>query len=433
MQLFADLHIHSKYARACSKDITIQNLEKYSRIKGLNLLGTGDFTHPLWLKELKSNLVEDGTGILKTKTGFPFVLQTEVANFFRQDNNPRKVHSVILAKSFEVVSQINELFGKHGNLQADGRPMFASYPCVNMVEDLMEIDKSIEIIPGHILTPFFGILGSKSGFDSLEECYKEKTKYIHAVETGLSADPPMLWRLSFLDNITILSNSDSHSFWPWRIGRECNLFNLKEISYNNLINSIRTKSNLNATIEVDPSYGMYHFDGHRNCSISFSPQESIKHNNTCPICKKPLTIGVLHRIEELASRPENYMPANASKFYSMLPLAEVISLSNRTSLQSKRTQEIYNSLIQKFNSEFNILLNVQEFELSKLLDQKLTSLILKNREGKIQVKPGYDGVYGVPVIDGQSIKLENDSDNNKKENSETKNNKNQNQKSLSEF
>lgn len=415
MQLFVDLHIHSKYSRACSKDISIKNLEKYARIKGLNLLGTGDFTHPLWLKELKANLKEDTTvknnsGFLKTKSGFSFALQTEVANFFRQDNKPRKVHSLILAKNFEIVSQINELFTKHGKLASDGRPMFASYPCINMVEDLMSIDKSIEIIPAHIMTPFFGVLGSKSGFNSLEECYKEKTKYIHAVETGLSADPPMLWRLQFLDNITLLSNSDSHSFWPWRIGRECNLFNLKEQSYTDLISAIRTKQNLTATIEVDPSYGMYHFDGHRNCNISTSPQESIKYNNICPKCKKPLTIGVLHRIEELAARKEGYKPANAVPFYSLLPLAEVISLSNHSSVSSKKTQDIYNQLITKFNSELNILMNVEEHEIAKTFDEKLASLIIKNREAKIQVKPGYDGVYGVPIIDNQPIKLEADSE-----------------------
>lgn len=424
MQIIADLHIHSRFSRACSKDITIKNLEKYAKIKGINLLGTGDFTHPLWFKELKKELKEDDSGILKTQSGFQFILQTEVSNFFQQLGKPRKIHNVILAKNLETVSQINELFSKHGKLQADGRPMFASYPCVDMVEDLMEIDKSIEIIPAHCMTPWFGIFGSMSGFNSLEECFQEKTKYIHAVETGMSADPKMLWRLPFLDKITLVSNSDSHSFWPWRLGREANILDI-EPTYTNLINAIRTKQGLKATIEVDPGYGKYHFDGHRLCNISFSPQESIKHSNICPRCKRPLTIGVAHRIEELAARKEGYKPLEAVPFYSLIPLTDLISIHYKTPQISKKTWEIYNKLMQNIQSELNILLNAEESEIAKITDQKFASIIILNREGKIQVKPGYDGVYGIPIIEGVEHKTGNDD--------KLKETKPKQQKSLSEF
>lgn len=407
MQLIADLHIHSRFSRACSKDITIKNLEKYARIKGINILGTGDFTHPIWFKELKQELKEDNSGILKTQSGFQFVLQTEVSNFFRYVNQPRKVHNVILAKNFEIVSQINELFSKHGKLASDGRPMFASYPCVDMVEDLMEIDKSIEIIPAHALTPWFGVFGSNSGFNSLEECFSDKTKYIHAVETGMSADPKMLWRLPFLDKITLVSNSDSHSYWPWRLGREANLFDI-EPTYQNIINAIRTKQGLKATIEVDPNYGKYHFDGHRLCNISYSPEESIKHSNICPKCKRPLTIGVAHRIEELATRKDGYKPLEAVDFYSLIPLFDLISIHYKTSGTSKKAWEIFNKLLQQFKSEFNVLLNAEEQEIAKITDSKFASIIILNRFGKIQVKAGYDGVYGIPIIDGVEYKVGSD-------------------------
>src|SRR3989338_3937073 len=267
MKLFADLHLHSRFSRATSKNLTLQNLEKYARIKGINLLGTGDFTHPKWLDELKEHLAEDKTGILKTKTGFPFVLQTEVSNIFSKDNRLRKVHTVILAKNFEVVSQINEKLSKKGNLNADGRPIFGKYSCIELVEDMKKIDKDIELILAHAWTPWFSVFGSMSGFDSLQECFREKAKHIHAIETGLSSDPPMNWRISGLDGITLVSNSDSHSYWPWRIGRECNILDI-DLTYDSIVSAIRTKKGFIGTVEVDPNYGKYHFDGHRNCNVS---------------------------------------------------------------------------------------------------------------------------------------------------------------------
>src|SRR3989338_2357073 len=304
MKIIADLHIHSRFSRATSKELNIKNLEKYAKIKGLNLLGTGDFTHPEWLKELKNELTEDETGILKTKTGFNFILQGEISLIYTQDGKGRRIHNVLLAKNLDVVEQINEALLKRGRLDYDGRPIF-NLSCIEFTEMMKSIDKDIEIIPAHIWTPWFSLFGSMSGFDSVEECFKDQAKFIHALETGLSSDPAMNWRLSQLDNYTLISNSDSHSFWPWRIGRECNIFDIK-LAYDAFIKSLKTKEGFIETIEVDPSYGKYHFDGHRLCKVCMSPKDAIKNKNICPKCGRKLTIGVLHRVEELADREEGF-------------------------------------------------------------------------------------------------------------------------------
>jgi len=393
----ADLHLHGRFSRATSKDITVSSLEKYAKIKGIGLLGTGDFTHPKWLSELKAGLKEDGTGFLKSKTGFPFVLQTEVANIFSQDGKLRKVHNIILAKNFGIVDQINEHLSKKGNLSADGRPIFGKYSCIQLVEDMMKISKEIEIIPAHVYTPWFSIFGSMSGFDSVEECFQDKAHYIHALETGLSSDPEMNWRISKLDRYTLISNSDSHSFWPWRMGRECNLLEI-EPSYAGLLNAIRTKKGFKMTIEVDPGYGKYHFDGHRNCNVCLKPSDSLKNKNICPKCGKSLTIGVLHRVEELADRPEGYKPKNAVEFKRIIPLHEILAASIGAGIATQKTWDIYNKLVGGLGNEMNILLNATEKELTQHSNEKLAALIIKNRNGEIEILPGYDGEYGRPII-----------------------------------
>ena len=356
MNFITDLHIHSKYSRATSKDLTLENLEKYARIKGLDVLGTGDFTHPTWFKELKEKLTEDGTGILKSKTGFNFLLQTEISLIYKQDGKGRRIHHPILAPSLAVVRQINEFLSKKGRLDYDGRPIFG-FSSIELVEGMISISKDIEIIPAHAYTPWFSVFGSMSGFNSLEECFKEKTNHIHAIETGISSDPAMNWRLSKLDNITLISNSDCHSFWPWRIGREANVFELKDLTYQNIINAIRTRKGFVETIEVDPAYGKYHFDGHRACNVVMPPKEAVKRNNLCPKCNSTLTIGVAHRIEELADRPEGFTPKNAIPFKSLIPLSEILSKVIGTAVFTKKVWIEYNKLIGAFGSEFNILLN----------------------------------------------------------------------------
>ncbi len=397
MKLFADLHIHSRFSRACSSGLTIENIEFWARKKGLGLLGTGDFTHPEWLKELKRELKEGEEGIYKSKNGFPFVLQTEIANIYTQAGRGRKIHNVILAPSFEIVEQITEFLLTKGRIDYDGRPIFG-FSCIELAERLKEISKDIEIIPAHAWTPWFSIFGSMSGFDSVEECFGDMAKEIFALETGLSSDPAMNWRLSKLDRFTLVSNSDSHSYWPWRIGRECNILDI-ELNYKNLIKAIRTGEGFLGTVEVNPNYGKYHLDGHRLCNVCFTPKESLKNKNICPKCGRNLTIGVLHRIEELADRPEGFRPKGKPDYYSLIPLSEIISAYLGVSQPySKKVMEIYESMIKNFGNEFNILMDAPESELKKTIGEKLAHLIIKNREGKIEIKPGYDGVYGVALI-----------------------------------
>lgn len=402
MEFIADLHIHSKYSRATSKNLTIPNLEKWARIKGINILGTGDFTHPVWIKELKESLKEDETGVLKTESGFNFILQSEVSLVYTQDGKGRRVHVVMLAPNFEIVQQITDYFGKKGRLDYDGRPIF-NIPCADLAENLMSISKDIEIIPAHAWTPWFGIFGSMSGFNSMEEAFKDKTNYIHSFETGISSDPEMNWRLSKLDKYSILSFSDAHSFWPWRLGREATVFDLKKLSYNELIGSIRDKQ-IAMTLEVNPSYGKYHFDGHRLCNFSCSPKESSKLNKICPVCKKPLTIGVMNRVEELADRPEGFRLKDAAPFKSILPLSELISVSMKSPLEGKKVMDEYEKLV-KNDSEFDILLKKSAAELARIADEKLVKTILLNREAKIKVKPGYDGLYGELLFNEPQSKL----------------------------
>ena len=248
-----------------------------------------------------------------------------------------------------------------------------------------------------------------SGFNSVKDCFKDQTKHIHALETGLSSDPKMNWRLSQLDQYSLVSCSDLHSFWPWRIGREATIFNLKELTYKNIINALRTKEGLEGTIEVSPSYGKYHFDGHRNCRICMNPKDAKKIKNICPKCERQLTIGVLHRVEELSDREDGFKPKDAKPFYSLIPLSEIISTLISSPISSSKTWKVYNDLIKKFQNEFNVLLEANEEDLKKVIDEKIADAIIKNREGKITVQPGFDGEYGKPLFsreDMAGIKVE---------------------------
>jgi len=396
MKIISDLHIHSRFSRATSKQLNVENLEKYAKIKGVDLLGTGDFTHPEWIKELKSELTEDGSGILKTKSGFPFVLQSEVSLIYTDGGKGRRVHLVLLAPSFDVVGQITDYFKSKGRVDYDGRPIF-KVPCDELVYEMKKVSDDIEIIPAHIWTPWFSLFGSMSGFNSVEECFKDQAKHIYALETGLSSDPAMNWRLSQLDKYSLVSCSDLHSFWPWRIGREATIFDI-ELSYKNLIKALRTKEGLEGTIEVDPSYGKYHFDGHRNCKVCMNPKDTVKVKNICPKCGRGLTIGVLHRVEELADREEGFKPEGAKDFNSLMPLSEIISTLIGSPIASKKTWKVYNELVNVFGNEYKILLDVKKEELSKVVDDKIAEAIIKNRSGEILVQPGFDGEYGKPLF-----------------------------------
>ncbi|MCH7567886.1 MAG: DNA helicase UvrD [Nanoarchaeota archaeon] len=407
MEVIADLQIHSKYARATSSNLSIDNLEKYGRMKGLDLMGVGDFQHPLHRKEIDEKLTEDDKGILRTKNGFAFLWQTEVSLMYGQGGKRRAVHLLIFAPNTKLADEITKYLGSKGRLDYDGRPIFGM-SCRDLVKDLKEIDDKIEIIPAHCMTPWFGLYGSKSGFDSLAECFQDQVDKIYAIESGMSADPGMLWRFEEVASgkVNVVSFSDAHSFWPWRIGREATIFEIPDLSYDNIIKAIRTGEGLKATIETPPAYGKYHWDGHRNCNFSCSPSESKKLNGICPKCNKPLTIGVDYRVEEIAKEPEGYKPENAKHYYLLLPLHELIALHFGTSLSSKKSWEIYNFLINDFDNEFNILLNISNEEMiRKKVDEKLVELILLNREGRLEVKPGYDGEYGVVQLPEKQKKL----------------------------
>jgi len=397
------LHIHSKYSRACSANLDIPNLEKWARIKGVNLLGTADFTHPEWIKHLKEKLTEDETGILKTQSGFNFVLSTEISLIYSQADKGRRVHHVVLAPSFEVVDQITEYLKKHGRVDYDGRPIF-KIPSHEFIYELRKISENIEVIPAHIWTPWFAMFGSKSGFDSVHECFKDQEKYIHAVETGLSSDPPMNWRLKQLDRYNLVSFSDSHSFWPWRIGREATLLEMKSLTYSNILRALRVGEGLTGTVEVDPSYGKYHYDGHRNCNIVMDPSKAIANNNICPVCKKPMTLGVAHRVEELADRPIGYKPKNAKKYHTLLPISEILSKMTGKALATKTVWTEYNKLIKSFGSEYKILLDAKEESLGSVVHPKIARAIINNRHSSLNVNPGYDGVYGELELDEIEIK-----------------------------
>jgi len=405
MKIFADLHIHSHYSRATSNQMNIENVEKFAKLKGVNLIGTGDFTHPYWFEELKGNLKKvENTELFHFKDrDIFFMLQAEISNIYQQDEKTRKIHNVVLAPSFEIVKQINDFLKNYGNLASDGRPILTNINCAELVENLMEISKDIVIIPAHIWTPWFSLFGSKSGFDSIEECFKDQTKHIFALETGLSSDPEMNWRLSPLDRFTLVSNSDCHSPWPNRLGRELNVFET-QMNYKDIINTIRKKNpkEFLYTIEVDPSYGKYHFDGHRNCDVCLNPKESIKYKNYCPVCRRTLTIGVLHRIEGLADRKEGFKPENAIPFKRLIPLSELIASVYNTQAFSKKVWSESMKIINEFGSELNVLLEVPEEKLKLITHEKIVKIIIKNRNGKLKIQPGYDGIYGKLILNNST-------------------------------
>ncbi len=393
-QIRVDLHIHSHYSRATSGQMNIGQLAKYAKIKGLTVLGTGDFTHPLWLKEMKEKLIEsDG---MYEFDDTKFILTAEISLMYPQkselDNkNGRRVHLVLLAPDFATVDQINEMLGNIGRLDYDGRPIFGR-SCIEITDRLMKISPQIEVIPAHVWTPWFSVFGSKSGFNSLKDCFQDQTKHIHALETGLSSNPAMNWRLSQLDKYTLVSFSDSHSPWPWRLGRECCVMDMNKINYKNILDTIRSRKNLSYTVEVDPSYGKYHEDGHRKCGVQLTPEESAKHKNICPVCKRALTIGVLNRVNELADREEGFKPKDAIPFKSLLPLHEIISAVKGTAVGTKTVDKFAEGFM-RLGSELDVLESISEKDLRKI-DDDIADAILKIRQGKIKIDPGYDGVYG---------------------------------------
>jgi len=453
MRFIADFHIHSKYSRATSKDMVLEELDRWADDKGILVMGTGDFTHPVWFNEIKTKLEPVEPGLYKLKKEFKlptikgtfsdtrFILTAEISGIYSRGGKTRRIHNILFSPSIEVVEKINSALSAIGNLKSDGRPILG-LDSEKLAEIVFGIDEDIAIVPSHAWTPWFSIFGSMSGFDSIEECFGKYADRIFAIETGLSSDPAMNWRLSKLDKIALISNSDSHSLQ--KIGREANIFDT-ELSYAGIIEAIkdgiptsREKAEQNAelrgnfgvsqretssiqhssafiaTLEFFPEEGKYHYDGHRVCGVVFSPEETKKHKGICPVCKRPLTVGVVYRIDQLAdSKPEVINKGNYHHFnnrvpyYNLVPLNEIISEAFGVGTASKKVKEAYLDLIKKFGSELKILLEISEEELRKSVDPIIVEGIKRVREGKVEIRPGYDGEYGEVEIfkDGEREKM----------------------------
>jgi uncharacterized protein (TIGR00375 family) len=385
----ADFHIHSRFSRATSANMDIESLAVFAKEKGIDLLGTGDFTHPEWLQELKEKLTPLDNGLLKCNDT-NFILTTEVANVYFERGRTRKIHNLIFAQDFTVVERLNRRLAKFGDLRVDGRPTL-DLSSKDLVEMVLGISSNCLIIPAHIWTPWFSLFGANSGFDAIEECFGELTEYIYGLETGLSSDPKMNWRLSSLDRFLLTSNSDAHS--PSRIGREANLFD-GEMTYDGIITAFKDKRSMRLTTEFFPEEGKYHYDGHRRCGVRFSPKESIAKGNLCPVCGRRVTIGVMHRVEELADREEGYVPEGVISFKHLIPLEEIISEAIGKGVGTVAVESEYKRIIQHFGSEFRVLLDLEEEELREFVPKKILKGIMKVRRGEVDIQPGYDGEYG---------------------------------------
>lgn len=392
MKFTADLHLHSKYSRATSKDLDIEHLTQWASKKGIDLLGTADFTHHLWLEELKSKLEPTGSGLFVHK-GMYFMLTCEISNIYSKKAKNYRIHTVICAPSFKTVDKIIEALSARGcNLNSDGRPILGM-DVKDTCRLILDIDENCFIIPAHVWTPWFSVFGSKSGFDSIEECFEELSDKIYCLETGLSSDPAMNWRLSRLDRYTLISNSDAHS--PSKIGRECNVFNC-ELTYAGIIDTLKRKdqNRFLYTVEFYPEEGKYHYDGHRLCHVSLSPEESKKHNNLCPQCHRPLTLGVMYRVDELADRPQGFKPKNVIPFVNRIPLEEIIAEAKGVGVSSRAVQAEYESIIHQWGNELSVLSDISRQDLEKSTSRRVVEGIMRVREGRVHIVPGYDGEYG---------------------------------------
>lgn len=403
MKMIADLHIHSRFSMATSKEGTPENLDFWARKKGISLIGTGDFTHPVWREELKERLVSEGNGLYRLRDEyvkeesrkFPgertrFVVSGEISSIYKKNGKTRKVHNVILLPGLEAADAMAQRLEKIGNIHSDGRPILG-LDSHDLLEMMLDVCPEGILIPAHIWTPHFSVLGAKSGFDSVEECFEELAPYIHALETGLSSDPAMNWRISKLDRYQLVSNSDAHS--PSKLGREANLLDI-DCSYEGLYRAIQTGEGLEGTVEFFPEEGKYHFDGHRKCGVSLSPVEAERLGGICPVCGKKLTMGVDHRVEQLADRAEGFVKKDGKKYESLVPLPEVISTCMGYSAASKKVQGCFEQMIQTLGTEFDILRNVPSEDIKSCAGERIAEGIENVRTGNVKRIPGYDGEYG---------------------------------------
>ena len=403
MKTIADLHIHSRFSMATSKEGTPENLDFWARKKGISLIGTGDFTHPVWREELKERLVSEENGLYRLRDeyvkeesrkfpgeGTRFVVSGEISSIYKKNGKTRKVHNVILLPSLETADAMAQRLEKIGNIHSDGRPILG-LDSHDLLEMMLDVCPEGILIPAHIWTPHFSVLGAKSGFDSVEECFEELAPYIHALETGLSSDPAMNWRISKLDRYQLVSNSDAHS--PSKLGREANLLDI-DCSYEGLYRAIQTGEGLEGTVEFFPEEGKYHFDGHRKCGVSLSPVEAERLGGICPVCGKKLTMGVDHRVEQLADRAEGFVKKDGKKYESLVPLPEVISACMGYSTASKKVQGCFEQMIQTLGTEFDILRNVPSEDIKSCAGERIAEGIENVRTGNVKRIPGYDGEYG---------------------------------------
>jgi uncharacterized protein (TIGR00375 family) len=403
MHFIADLHIHSRYSRATSANMNLESLWKWAQLKGITVVGAGDFTHPKWFIEMKEKLEPIGSNLFKLKDNFKtddipdscrsevyFMLTAEISCIYSKTGKTRKIHNLIFAPDFSVASSINTLLSRIGNLSSDGRPILG-LDAKHLLKIVLDTSPDAVLVPAHAWTPHFSVFGAESGFDSLSECFEELTPHIHSIETGLSSDPPMNWRLSTLDQITLISNSDAHS--PSKLGREANIFST-EISYGAMTNAIRTMKGFIGTIEFFPEEGKYHYDGHRSCGVTLSPKETIKNNYLCPVCGRRVTIGVMHRVEKLADRPYGFKPKNAPIYHSLIPLSEILAETLKVGAGTKTVESHYLKLLRNLGNEFKILMESPLADIEKTGPPSLSEAISKMRSGKVHISPGFDGEYG---------------------------------------
>ena len=401
--MIADLHIHSRFSMATSREGTPENLDFWARKKGISLIGTGDFTHPVWREELKERLVSEGNGLYRLRDeyvkeesrkfpgkGTHFVVSGEISSIYKKNGKTRKVHNVILLPSLEAADTMAQRLEKIGNIHSDGRPILG-LDSHDLLEMMLDVCPDGILIPAHIWTPHFSVLGAKSGFDSVEECFEELTPYVHALETGLSSDPAMNWRISKLDRYQLVSNSDAHS--PSKLGREANLLDI-DCSYEGLYQAIQTGKGLEGTVEFFPEEGKYHFDGHRKCGVSLSPVEAERLGGICPVCGKKLTMGVDHRVEQLADREEGFVKKDGKKYESLVPLPEVVAACMGYSTASKKVQGCFEQMMQTLGTEFDILRNVPAEDIKSCAGERIAEGIENVRTGNVKRIPGYDGEYG---------------------------------------
>ncbi|RME65341.1 MAG: AAA family ATPase, partial [Caldilineae bacterium] len=410
MRLVADLHIHSHYSRATSKDLNFEHLWKWAQIKGVHVVATGDIAHPGWLQEMREKLEPAEEGLFRLKPEIAasmrqevpaacqdgvvrFLIGGEISNIYKKHGRTRKVHNVVFAPTLDATAAFQAELEKIGNIRSDGRPILG-LDSRDLLEIALEVDPRCHLIPAHIWTPWFSLLGSKSGFDSVEECFEDLTDHIFALETGLSSDPPMNWRVSALDPYTLVSNSDAHS--PPKLAREATLFHT-ELSYDALFGAMQSgdPAVFGGTIEFFPEEGKYHLDGHRKCNVCWEPPVTRAHEGRCPVCGKPVTVGVLHRVEELADRPPGVRPPNARPFYSLVPLPEILGEILGVGPNSKRVQTEYWRLLGSLGPELTILQETPVEDIAASGGSLLAEAIRRLRAGEVIAQGGYDGEYGV--------------------------------------